>query len=217
MVRSNSLALEVSIVRSIQSIVARMWAIFCRSNSSCRWPRIWLVHWRFCTHKSRQLCTATLRPDTVCWPTTRAASHSSSLTLAQREDYLRQHADEDDLLDVRAISIYLSIYLSVYLSIYLSISLYFKVHFWWFFFVGTNYFFGSRSRNNAVGESTASDVCGAGVVIHELWTGHVPTSVELAVLQRRAATFEDREQSASTEVEQVGFFIWIFYFVFKMI
>jgi hypothetical protein len=33
-----------------------------------------------------------------------------------------------------------------------------------------------------------ADVCGAGVILHELWTGRVPTSVELAVLQQRASS-----------------------------
>jgi hypothetical protein len=35
---------------------------------------------------------------------------------------------------------------------------------------------------------TEADVCGAGVILHELWTGRVPTSVELAVLQQRASS-----------------------------
>ena len=57
-----------------------------------------------------------------------------------------------------------------------------------------------RRLANYSGGSMASDVCGAGVILHELWTGHVPTSVELAVLQQRTVSMQQRDRANSTGV-----------------
>jgi hypothetical protein len=74
--------------------------------------------------------------------------------------------------------------------------------------------FGTTRRLFAADESAVSprtgstgcdgDVCAAGVVLHELWTGRVPTSVELAILQQRGASPPSSVSVASVPAQLGG-------------